>query len=431
MLGAIIGDIVGSAYEFNPTNNYDFNLFPADADFTDDTICTIAVADALMRDIDFGTALHSWCRRYPNPKGAYGGRFNDWVRSDRPKPYCSLGNGSAMRVSPVGWWDGGLEDKLRISTATAACTHNHPEGIDGARAVAIAIHDCILWRRGWRGSAHTAITPENIFKYGIRNALRLMGIKTDKPFTLNLDDYRNRFDVTCHGTVPVALYIVMTSRSFEDAIRRAVSLGADADTLGAITGSIAEAIWGIPNWMKEKALTYLPQEMLAVVNRFHDRATLYPKHHKTPDLTTKNRDMFTTLPPHRITPSWISSLAPHEVFVFGSNLQGLHMGGAAKVAFQKFGALWGVGNGPTGRSYAIPTMHGGPEAIRPYVAQFINYAVAHPHRRFLLTRIGCGIAGFTDGQMSSLFSGGLGYPSILHVPNITIPAEWVPYLLNM
>ncbi len=252
MLGAIIGDIVGSAYEFNPTNDYNFELFPAEADFTDDTICTIAVADALLRQRPFGESLHEWCRRYPYPKGGYGGRFAQWVMSNNPQPYGSFGNGSAMRVSPIGWWTNDQRELLCLAKQSAECTHNHPFGIKGAEAIAMAIMDCRLNFK----SGKYAATPANILRYGIHNALQLLGY--EERFELNLEEYRNRFDETCQGTVPVALYIVMTSQSFEDALRRAVSLGGDADTLGAIVGSIAEPIWGIPTWLKQRALTYLP-----------------------------------------------------------------------------------------------------------------------------------------------------------------------------
>lgn len=131
----------------------------------------------------------------------------------------------------------------------------------------------------------------------------------------------------------------------------------------------------------------------------------------------------------RKAPKWINHLSGCEVFVFGSNLQGHHGGGAARIAYEKFGAEWGVGNGPTGRCYAIPTMHGGLEEIRPYVKKFVEYAISHPNQRFLLTRIGCGIAGFSDEDMCLLFEGGKDYPNILNVPNIAIPEEWWAPLL--
>ena len=132
MLGAIVGDIVGSRFEFNNTHRTDFELFTPECGFTDDTVCTVAVADALLRGVDFGPTLHSWCRRYPYPTGGYGGRFRQWVASDDPQPYFSFGNGAGMRVSPCGWIDGPMDDVLEAARQSAACTHNHPEGIKGA-----------------------------------------------------------------------------------------------------------------------------------------------------------------------------------------------------------------------------------------------------------------------------------------------------------
>ena len=138
MLGAIIGDIVGSRWEFNPTNDYNFEWLSDENGFTDDTVCTVAVADALLHGSeDYGKYIHEWCQRYPNPMGGYGGRFAQWVRSDNPQPYNSFGNGAAMRVSPIGMWFDNREDVLEHAKLSAACSHNHPEGIKGAQTVAI------------------------------------------------------------------------------------------------------------------------------------------------------------------------------------------------------------------------------------------------------------------------------------------------------
>ena len=264
MLGAIIGDIVGSRWEFNPTNDYYFELFSNKNDFTDDTVCTIAVADAILRHKDFGTTLHEWCRRYPHPMGGYGGRFAMWISNDNPKPYGSFGNGSAMRVSAVGLALDDEESVLANAEMSAACTHNHPEGIKGAQTVALAIHLALEMRNAY---AEKTITHKDIMEKVIAPCVSFSG------YNLNIckENVMNRFDETCQGTVPVALWIIKESNSFEDAIRRAVSLGADADTLGAIVGSIAEAIWHIPNDMRNKALAYLPQEMRNVVKEFGER----------------------------------------------------------------------------------------------------------------------------------------------------------------
>ena len=248
MLGAIIGDIVGSRFEFNPTNDYNFELFTGECAFTDDTICTCAIADALLKGKDFGESLHEWCRLYPNPKGSYGGRFAQWVHSDNPQPYGSFGNGSAMRVSPVAWFYNSYDEVLEAAKQTAICTHNHPEGIKGAQAVAYAIF------RARNDFNRVDIIP------GREELKEFIGyVKDYSGYNLNfqLEDVTNKFDETCQGTVPVALKIIYESNSFEDAIRRAVSLGADADTLGAIVGSIAEAIWGIPLEISTSVLSYL------------------------------------------------------------------------------------------------------------------------------------------------------------------------------
>ena len=264
MLGAIIGDIVGSRFEFNSTNDYNFELFGEGCSFTDDTICTIAVADAILRGRDYGESMHDWCRRYPDPKGGYGGRFRQWVMCDNPRPYGSFGNGSAMRVSPIVWWFDLNTVLYDEATRSASCTHNHQLGIDGAIAVASAISDCKRLREDKKGQS---ISREDILDFGIAHAISKYRMDTCN-FDVNIEDHRNIFDETCQGTVPVALAIILNSTCFEDAVRQAVSLGADADTLGAIVGSIAEALWGIPEWMEKKAMDYLPEEMQDVVKEF-------------------------------------------------------------------------------------------------------------------------------------------------------------------
>lgn len=258
MLGAIIGDIVGSRWEFNPTNDYDFEWLSDENGFTDDTICTVAVADALLKGRDFGESIHEWCNRYPHPVGGYGGRFAQWVRSENPQPYNSFGNGAAMRVSPVAHWFDTLDEVLDAAAATARPSHNHDEGIKGAQTVALAIQYGIELP-----SYHPNFTQEHV-KELVESCAKYAGYDIN----IKKEDVINRFDETCQGTVPVALWIIGNSISFEDAIRKAVSLGADADTLGAIVGSIAEAIWGIPKEMQLEIMHYLPSDMNRVVLQF-------------------------------------------------------------------------------------------------------------------------------------------------------------------
>ena len=262
MLGAIIGDIVGSRWEFNPTNDYNFEWLSAENNFTDDTICTVAVADALLNGKDFGEAIHEWCNRYPNPMGGYGGRFRRWVHSESPEPYNSFGNGSAMRVSPVGHWYKTEAEVLEAAAATALPTHNHPEGIKGAQTVALAIFKAMQFNQ--RGYQAASMHIDEI----LEACVQFSGYDINMPKSAVL----NKFDETCQGTVPVALKIIRMASSFEDAIRLAICIGADADTLGAIVGSIAEVIWGIPLEIRVNIEKYIPDEMRSIIDSFyHER----------------------------------------------------------------------------------------------------------------------------------------------------------------
>lgn len=253
MIGAIIGDIVGSDYEFANTSDYYFPLFANGCDFTDDTICTIAIADAILKGIDYQTSLRRWCRKYPHPKGEYGGYFKNWVMCPDPHPYNSYGNGSAMRISPIAWLFES-EDVVRVQARKSAeVTHNHPEGIKGAEAIAVAIY------RMRTASAKSGSIYDKVAKefYG------------ENVFS-NLPP-KGFFDVTCQGCVPLSLYIASVATSFEDAVRKAVSYGGDSDTVGAIVGSLAEAQSEIPSTLVDKAKSYLPVEIISVVDEYEKR----------------------------------------------------------------------------------------------------------------------------------------------------------------
>nr|UWI04768.1 MAG: ADP-ribosylglycohydrolase [Bacteriophage sp.] len=248
MLGAIIGDIVGSRFEFNNTDNYNFELFTEESTFTDDTICTIAIADAITNGKGYKNSLLEWCRKYPHPKGAYGGSFARWIASSDPQPYNSFGNGSAMRVSPVAWAFNDLGKVLEEAEKTASVTHNHPEGIKGAVAVAHAI-------------------------FHLRTTHDLPGLEREMnryyPRFMLGNYFAGVFDETCQGTVPLCLKIVRVSNSFEDAIRKAISWGGDSDTIGAIVGSMAAAIYEIPKEIVDHVFNLLPTDMLDVIGNFY------------------------------------------------------------------------------------------------------------------------------------------------------------------
>ena len=238
MYGAILGDIIGSPFEFDRGDKTkEFDLFSKGCDFTDDSVMTIAVGEALLavgpqatvKEIEEAvvTNMQDWGKRYPY--AGYGGRFRYWLRERNPKPYGSYGNGSAMRVSAAGGLYDSLERTREVARATANVTHNHPEGIKGAEATASAIY-----------MARNGSSKEEIKEY------------IEKEFHYNLDRTLDEIrpgyhmDETCQRTVPEAIIAFLESKDFEDAIRNAVSLGGDTDTLGAITGSIAEAFYGIP-----------------------------------------------------------------------------------------------------------------------------------------------------------------------------------------
>ena len=183
MLGAIIGDIIGSRWEFNPTNDYNFELFSNKNSYTDDTICTIAVADALLNGSDdYGKYIHHWCRRYPRPMGGYGCRFAQWIKSDNPSPYGSYGNGSAMRVSPIGWWFSDPHEIYDQAKKTAACTHNHEEGILGAQAVSFAIYDARELRRKFGKKLTKEIVLKNCSSKLSKDFSSLISIIVDDAF---------------------------------------------------------------------------------------------------------------------------------------------------------------------------------------------------------------------------------------------------------
>ena len=257
MIGAILGDIIGKPYEFNPIKSKDFPLFSEYSGITDDSLMTIAVARGLLegrRDpratsSEITQEMHRLGKQFPH--AGYGARFRDWLASENPEPYNSFGNGSAMRVSPVAWFFDSLEDVERFATISAQMTHNHPEGIKGAQSVAAAI---FLARTG-APKAEIRHYIEESYGYDLSR-----GISQIRP------DYH--FDETCQGSVPEAIIAFLESTGFEDAIRNAVSLGGDADTQAAIAGSIAEAFYGIDDTLKLKALEYLEREHLSLANWF-------------------------------------------------------------------------------------------------------------------------------------------------------------------
>lgn len=248
MLGAIIGDIVGSRFEFNNARTADFELFAQDSVYTDDTICTCAVADAAMNGWSYQDALRDWCGRYPHPKGGYGSMFADWLNSDKPRPYYSFGNGAAMRVSSIGWIYNSVLEVSEAAKESALCTHDHPDGIRGAQATAVAVFMLRL------SSSKDKFRSFMESVYGT--------IPAYLPHSMS-------FQEDCTSTVIAASSAFLASQNFEDAIRKAICIGGDSDTIGAVCGAFAEAYYGIPRGIVQQAKGRLELDMLEVISQFN------------------------------------------------------------------------------------------------------------------------------------------------------------------
>jgi ADP-ribosylglycohydrolase len=250
MLGAIAGDIFGAAFEGQPLKKEDFDLFGERRRFTDDTVMTVATAEALLGDGDYAAAYRRWGRRYPG--AGYGGMFRHWIGDPERGPYNSFGNGSAMRVSPIGWAFATLDGVLAEAARSAAVSHDHPEGIKGAQAAAAAV---FLARSG---ASQAEIRAELAGRFGYRLDRSIAAIRPDY-----------RFDPTCQGSVPEALTAFLEAADFEHAIRLAISLGGDADTQAAIAGGAAEAFFGgVPVRIEAEIRHVLDPMLLEVVEKF-------------------------------------------------------------------------------------------------------------------------------------------------------------------
>jgi len=258
MIGAIAGDIIGSVHEYGATKTKKFPLFVEGSVFTDDSVLTVAIARAILTDGDYEKAVRDFGLRYPT--AGYGGFFREWLHSPDPKPYNSWGNGSAMRVSPVGFAFETVDDVLREAARTAEFTHNHPEGIKGAQATALAV---FLARTEW---------DKDLVRHELSTRF---GYDLDRTVAEIRPGYR--FDESCQKTVPEAVVAFLDSSSYEDAVRNAISLGGDSDTLACIAGGIAEAFYGpVPPEILGKVKEILHPELWGIALDFGQRFNLAP-----------------------------------------------------------------------------------------------------------------------------------------------------------
>jgi ADP-ribosylglycohydrolase len=250
IIGAVAGDIVGSVYEWDNVKTVDFDLFCHKSTFTDDSVLTLATMDAIVNKRSYTDAYQTFGKKYPHR--GYGGHFGSWIYAENPEPYNSWGNGSAMRVSPVGWYGNSIDAVMAEAKKSAEVTHNHPEGIKGAQATAAAVY-----------MARTGSNKDEIKKF----IMDTFGYDLERQLDAVRSGYE--FDVSCQGSVPEAIIAFLESSDFENAIRLAISLGGDSDTIACITGGIAEAYYQkIPDAIIRNVLTILPPGLIKIIEDF-------------------------------------------------------------------------------------------------------------------------------------------------------------------
>jgi hypothetical protein len=339
---------------------------------------TMAVAKWLLADehhthSSLISIMEEYYADYPHPMGGYGAKLGVWLATptERKQPYKSFGNGSAMRASACGWVARSRDEAMRLAKISAEVTHNHPEGIKGAQAVAAGVY---MMRHGALKCDVAEFLTE---KLGYTFEENLAGLRTTY-----------QFDETCQGTIPAAFTAFGESATFEDAIRNAISIGGDSDTVACITGAFAEAFYKvIPADIIYEMRKRLPSDWWYIIWRIKAYEN------------------------HNVSPEHIDFLKSEQVFVFGSNRQGYHGGGAAAFAHRYFGAEWGVGEGITGKCYALPTMEG-EKSFYDAIDRFTEHALADPDHNYLVTAVGCGIAGYTPEDVAPYFMEAASLPNV-------------------
>ena len=400
IIGAIIGDVVGSTFEFVNKIPAKFKLFRNACSFTDDTVLTVAIADALLHNRTFADAICDWGERYTY--AGFGGSFREWKKRRRKDPSAtnnSKGNGCGMRVCPVGFFANSIEEALELAKESALLTHNSPEGIAGAQAIAVAVFMAKEKRRKEEIKAFI----ENTFGYNL-------GMSNDgvRKFIGTLDSAGNthREREWAENTCPVAIIAFLNSNSYEECIRTAISYGGDVDTIACMAGGIAAAYYGVPDEIIKEVAAYLPKDIIEIVNEFDG-------------LTLVNRN----------TPSQIDRWAKSgHILVYGS---GKDFAGETKsgsllrdnepmgyIANRRFGSKHQL-EGLVGNSYAIPTVGVTLEEVCEGIGRFVAFVNEHPELTFLITNIGCSKkAGFTPDEIAPMFK------AVADSPNVCLPKEF-------
>lgn len=400
IIGAIIGDIVGSTYEFSAKIPKKFKLFRSGCTFTDDSVLTIAIADALLHDKPFADAIWEWGSKYTN--AGFGRSFKEWKKrrkNDVNATNNSKGNGCGMRVSPVGYWAKTIDEAMELAKETTIITHHSAEGIKGAQAIASAVF-----------MANQRVSKNDIKKF-IEDTFGYNLNMTYEEIWKQVNEYDNvnklrREREWAENTCPVAIIAFLNSIDYESAIRTAVSYGGDVDTIACMTGGIAAAYYGIPNEIIEMAASYLPQDIIDVVNEFDG-------------LELKNKN----------TPSQLDRWFKKEhILVYGSGNEIVNHTKTGKplpnnessayVASRYFGSKLPL-EGISGNAYAIPTVGVSLPDIKEGIQKFIGYVKDNPGKIFLVTNIGCTKkSGHTPQEIAPFFK------DIADYPNVYLPEEF-------
>ena len=400
IIGAIIGDIVGSTYEFAKKIPTKFKLFRSGCSFTDDTVLTMAIADALLHGRSFADAIEDWGNRYIY--AGFGHSFREWKKRRKNNPSAtnnSKGNGCGMRVSPIGFWAKSIDEAMSLAKESAIITHNSPEGIAGAQAIATAV----FMAKEQRDKEEIKQFVEKTFGYDLDLSYEEIWSKVNEYDNVNK---MRREREWAENTCPVAIIAFLNSNSYEECIRTAISYGGDVDTIACMAGGMAAAYYGVPDEIIKEAAAYLPQDIIEIVNEFDG-------------LQLENRN----------TPSQIDRwVKKGHILVYGSGkeISGETKAGtplrdnesAGYIADRRFRSKHQL-EGLCGDSYAIPTVGATKEEVEAAVARFIVVVKEHPELIFLVTNIGCSKkAGFTPEEIAPMFK------AVANNANVYLPKEF-------
>lgn len=383
IIGAVIGDIVGSRFEFKGKTfaKHNFKIFGSSDKFTDDSIMTVAIADALMHGKDFQSSMLEWGHRYPN--GGWAGGFRHWLKSTDPQPYGSAGNGSGMRVSAAGFCAETIDEALDLAKKTALPTHGSEDGIAGAQAIASAIF--LAKQKTPKPEIKQYI--ESAFSYSldgdtekIQDAVRLMRLIPKQTFLAKT-------------ATPIAIMAFLNGNDYEDVIRTAVTYGCDTDTVACMAGGIAAAYYGVPLDLAKRAADYISDDMLAIINEF-DGTSLASRH---------------------ITPRSIHEWSRECVIVYGRNVNEREHGEDG--AFE----VYSWSNRFTREGYPIRTIGADFKQTSEDVKAFVSYVDEHPEKVFLVMKVGIHKAGIPVEQIAPLFE------PLRRKSNVYLPAEYIAY----